>query len=252
MKEKSISLIISMISILVFMHYYFTLDVLWRYLRDYNLNIVSIISWEDVQFSIASVNAKLFIKILFLLLTPFIAVKLFTHMRDSIISNIIIRNANNRKKKIECKVTKWQRIFNIDMTLVLITSVILTIIVFIKVNWTTAILTSLILLIAIVYYHYRNYIIVFSISMFVFTKVTYDNIIKEGKQLYGNDIKIELNDGKIVQSDSINKLIFFGTKYIILENDSPNVKLYPTDKIKEIEWINKRKINQTNTIKATL
>ncbi|MBD9092283.1 MAG: hypothetical protein EGQ20_07125 [Bacteroides oleiciplenus] len=252
MKDKSISFIISIISIYVFMHYYFTLDVLWEYLRDYNLNIVSIISWEDVQFSIASVNSELFIEISLLLLIPFIVIKLFIHMRDSIISNIIICNANNLKKKIECKVTKWQRIINVDMTLALMASVILIIIVSIKENWITAILILLMLLIAIVYYHYRNYIIVFSISMFVFTKVTYDNIIKEGKQLYGNDIKIELNDGKIVQSDSINKLIFFGTKYIILENDSPNVKLYPTDKIKEIEWINKRKINQTDTIKATL
>ena len=252
MKDKSISFIISIISIYVFMHYYFTLDVLWEYLRDYNLDIVSIISWEDVQFSIASVNSELFIEITYLLLVPFIVVKLFIYIRDSIISNIIICNANNLKKKIECKVTKWQSSFRRNMAIVItLISFFIAAIYFYK-SKTIAILLTLIVLTAIVYYHYRNYIIVFSISMFVFTKVTYDNIIKEGKQLYGNDIKIELNDGKIVQSDSINKLIFFGTKYIILENDSPNVKLYPTDKIKEIEWINKRKINQTDTIKATL
>lgn len=57
--------------------------------------------------------------------------------------------------------------------------------------------------------------------------------------LYSNDIKLELTDGDIVQSDSVRRLIFYGAKNVILYNDTAKTAIfYPVDKIKSVEWIN--------------
>lgn len=237
MKDKSISLIISMVSIFVLMHYFFTLDIFSRYLRDYNLNIVSIFSWEDVQFSIASINSQLFTQIPSLLLGPFVIVKLFKAIHKKKIGFETNKRKDNRK-------------FYIGFTVAIVFTFIVILCIF--VSRTVIILFVLVILATIAYCYYRDFTTILLIYVFLSAKVIYDDVLKKGEQLYGNNIKIELIDGQTIMSDSINKLVFFGTKYIILENDSPNVKLYPTDRVVEIEWINKRMPNQTDTIKATL
>ncbi|EYE53309.1 hypothetical protein M127_1667, partial [Bacteroides fragilis str. S6L5] len=41
------------------------------------------------------------------------------------------------------------------------------------------------------------------------------------------------------ETDAQHRLVFLGTKYIVVQEDSTNAKLYPTNGIKNIEWINK-------------
>lgn len=230
MENKNLLYIISLIGIFIFMHYYFTFDYLGYSLGKYNLDIVSILSWEDIQFSIAAINIKTLrdISIMIWLIFASFATFTFSIKKDNKIGFKVVRN----KFK-----SKWLFIFKIVIAIIFI---ILSILFYIF-PYSVPIFTYFVILIAaFAYYKYKNIDIIALATIFLFITFMFNITKKNNSRLYINDIKVILSNDEVIKSDSINKLVFLGTKYIILENDSPNVKLYPTERIKEIEWINKK------------
>lgn len=91
MDNKRLTYIFSLIGIFVFIHYYCSLDLIWHFLGRFDLDIVSIISWEDIQFSIASITTKL---IIFLFLA---------YLGISSVLIPILDSCNNTKKTMSKK-----------------------------------------------------------------------------------------------------------------------------------------------------
>lgn len=54
MNTKNISYILSTISVFAFMYYYFSLVMIWHCLAPFDLDMTSIITWDDIQFTFAS------------------------------------------------------------------------------------------------------------------------------------------------------------------------------------------------------
>ena len=50
MNTKNISYILSTISVFAFMYYYFSLVMIWHCLAPFDLDMTSIITWDDIQF----------------------------------------------------------------------------------------------------------------------------------------------------------------------------------------------------------
>lgn len=235
MDNKPINFLISFIGILVLLHYFFAFDILWEYLGRYNLDMANIISWEDVQFLTAPIDMYLFITII---LALSILIYLFTTF---IFPNKIKIGFRAIKEK---RRNKLAQIKPITLAIVILFFLILEY----QDKGYISPLICIIYLTAIYLYHKHKSTIIILLSLFILTKLGYNYVIKEGSELYTNDVKLKLNDGKTVESDNLHKLVFFGTKYIVIESDSPNVKLYPIKEIKEIEWINKKQ--SIDTIKA--
>ena len=91
------------------------------------------------------------------------------------------------------------------------------------------------------YYLHKNIELILISLVFVFMTLYCNDRKGKATSIYDNDIKLDLLDGEIVKSDANHQLIFLGTKYVIIQTDSINAKLYPTNRIKEIEWIRKSK-----------
>ena len=200
MENKNLLYIISLIGVFVFMHYYFTFDLLWYFLGKYNLDIASIISWEDIQFSIASINVRTFKGISFALLLIFVA---FLPLMMTNVSKPIGFNVIRNKPKIQRKL-----IYSIS---IIVFFILISVILLFIIKDPSSIhlhICLILLIVGLVYYKYRRVDITVLIATFFLTTVIYNSAKKEGSILYSNDIKLILNDDKIIKSDSINKLIF--------------------------------------------
>lgn len=237
MDNKPINFLISLIGILVLIHYFFAFDTLWEYLGRYNLDMANIISWEDVQFSTASMDMHIFLIIIITLST---VIYVFTTF---IFSN---------KRKIGFEAIKERRRNKLSLTKSRTLAIVILFLFILGYQYKGYIFTliCMIYLIAIYLYYKHKSAIIILLSLFVLTKLGYNHVIRGGSELYTNHVKFKLEDGRTIESDNLHKLVFFGAKYIVIENDSPNVKLYPVKEIKEIEWINKKQSRKMDTIKA--
>ena len=221
MDNKRLTYILSLIGIFVFIHYYCSLDLIWHFLGRFDLDIVSIISWEDIQFSIASITTKL---IIFLFLA---------YLGISSVLIPILDSCNNTKKTMSKK----------SMLLMLFVIAFLFIIFFIFNMWYKSYLDYIMFPVILfgagfAYSRYRILDIILLALVFI-AMILFSSYIKNKcDTLYSNDVKLELTDGEVIETDNHHNLIFFGTKYVIIQVDSINAKLYPTNRIKEVEWIN--------------
>ena len=75
--------------------------------------------------------------------------------------------------------------------------------------------------------------------IFIATLFFCSDVKKRIPHFYNTTVKIESINGDIIETDAQHRLVFLGTKYIVVQEDSTNAKLYPTNGIKNIEWINK-------------
>lgn len=224
MNSKILNYILLLSGVLVAIHYFISLFMLDIYLGRYGLTTVSIISWEDVQFSFALLNNYLFLYISAFIVAFVVLLKTFKFKPNGIYNPKKYQKYKERKSMIGimgllfviiiCGIGDYYN-FEFNKWLVVFLFVVGTV--------------SL-------YSIYPKADVIALIVFFVAIISIYNGVVGS-KAPYSNYIKLELDDGKIVESDSIDKLIFLGTKYVIIENDSPNVKLYPTDRIKEIDWI---------------
>lgn len=227
MNSKILNYILSLAGVVVAIHYFISLFLLDIYLGKYGLTTVSIISWEDIQFSFALLNNYLFVYLL-LVTIPFVFI--FKNCKckpNGVYSPLKYRKC--KKKKIA--------IGRIGLSFVIV--------IYFAGDYCNFEFNEWLVVLLFISGSYSLYLlfpeadIIALIVMFIAIISIYKGVVGD-KAPYSNYIKFELDNGNIVKSDSVNKLIFFGTKYIVIENDSPNVKLYPTDRIKEIDWIKKK------------
>lgn len=241
MNSKILNYILSLAGVLVIIHYFFSLYLLEVYLGKYKLNTMSIISWEDIQFYFALLDFYVFRNVVVASLA-FIIIFFMINIQSK-------RSIGFKGQKY--KLNKSQSSFR-ELTLkkrvLLILSVIFFFFLFGYFLYSLSygnlrVLTFVLIVFAgatLLYYKYRKMDIIILGVIFVIIASIYGQLTKEKAVLHSNDIKLELENGEFVESDSINKLVFLGTKYVVIENDSPNVKLYPTDRIKEIYWTKKK------------
>ncbi len=220
MDNKRLTYIFSLVGIFIFMHYYCSLDLIWHFLGRFDLDIVSIISWEDIQFSIASITVKL---IFFLFLS---------YLGVSSVLIPILDSRNNTKKTMSQK-NKLLIIYAVALFFVLF---------FVFNMWYKSysgyIMFPVILFGAgLAYYKYRILDIILLALVFIVMIIFCNYTKNKSDTLYSNDVKLELTDGEVIETDDQHNLIFFGTKYVIIQVDSISAKLYPTNRIKEVEWI---------------
>lgn len=234
MKDKNIAYMLSMISLFVCVYYYCSLDLIWHFLAPFKLHLLSIISWEDVQFSFAPYLVKPMLVFLityggvtlFLVSTPLETEK--NKLRESI------------KKIINEIIGKYAYISIIYSLLI---ACIIGLLYTIKYDSTIGIIILTMTGACLAYSKYGKADIVFAIFIFFIMIIYCDHTKKEVSEIYNSDIKVEFTNGETIETDAKHKLIFWGTKFIIIQNDSINAKLYPTERIKEIEWINKKKLD---------
>lgn len=234
MENKNLLYIISLIGVFVFMHYSLSIDAIGIYLNEFNLNFTSILSWDDIHFAIAFINKQVLLTtaIVFfgyiLFFAPIIKKSNVSSFKEGIqkACNYIAIQPNKKK-------------YLIKSILLIILMAIITLAYTIK-NSNIPFLIIIALLSIFIYYKYGKLDIIILSIIYIITTVCYKDVFGKHETVYSSDIKLELASGKTVQSDSIHKVIFIGSKYVIIQSDSLSVKLYPTSEIKEIEWINKR------------
>lgn len=240
MNNKFLNYALSLVGVLVIIHYFFSLYLLENYLGKYKLSTMSIISWEDIQFYFALLDFYVFSNAILVSLTfiiIFIMIKIqpkrYVGFREPRYKQY--KSQSFFKKPTLLKLFILIILAALPIVLLLFFSyslayenlhiAVFVLILFISATW--------------LYYKYRKMDIIILGVIFVITASIYGKLTKEGSVLHSNIIRLKLDNGELVESDSINRLVFLGTKYIIIENDSPNVKLYPTERIKEIDWIEK-------------
>lgn len=219
--DKIIAKILSLVTLCVCMHYFFSLKFLISYLESFNLNVVSILSFEDIQFVMATFNIPLFQSLAILM----IGIPLM-----NMIINISITNRTQiDKRKI------WKRIKSISITVTIIT--FLFIFTLPTSPWVYVFFSGSFSI--VIYYFFKDKllsIIGFIFLIFAFYYYEFQNIANRNP-LFNNYVKFELSNGKTVVSDNKDhRLIFFGAKYVILQNGENGVNLYPTSDIREVEW----------------
>lgn len=230
MQNKNLSYVISLIAIFIAMHYFFSFDVLWYYLGKFKLDTLSILSWEDVQFSIAPLNSTIFLLLGIMLGGYVIAISFIP--KDT---NPFDKQGHWLEKQMR-KRSKRTKIISLVILVIIFLFLILSTYFYNDSKW---IYTGLIFMIALLaYLRFNTLDIIVICVIFLITAGVYGDFKAKHETLYSSDIKIEMTDGRIITSDINHKLVFFGTKYIIIQSDSTNTKLYPTSDIKEIEWIN--------------
>lgn len=227
MNSKALNYILLLSGVLVAIHYFVSLFLLDVYLGRYGLTTISVISWEDIQFSFALLNNYLFLRILMYTVPFIILFETFKFRPNG------LYNPQKYKKYEKVKII-------IGAIGLLLTITICAI--YICHNWefNEWLVVFLFILGALsLYLIFPKADIIALIVLFIAIISIYRRVIGS-EAPYSNYVKIKLDDGNIIESDSINKLIFLGTKYVVIENDSPNVKLYPTDRVKEIDWMKKK------------
>jgi hypothetical protein len=236
MNNKNATYLLSIISTFIFMYYYFSFDLISHFLGCYNLDLTSVISWEDVQFSFVSILLKpiLFFFLIFFGIATFI-IPIWQKQGISFQRLVDLKTRFNQKTKK----LAWKKIF-LRGFLIFTGGIIGIYFVF---TTKSTIITSFWLLAAacFAYYLHKNIELILISLVFVFMTLYCNDRKGKATSIYDNDIKLDLLDGEIVKSDANHQLIFLGTKYVIIQTDSINAKLYPTNRIKEIEWIRKSK-----------
>lgn len=241
MNNKVLNYLLSLAGVLVMIHYFFSLYLLESYLGRYNLSTMSIISWEDIQFYFVLLDFYIFRNVTLASLT-FIAIFLMIDKQSK--RYIGFRGTQYRSKKSK-KVSQKPTFCRLLILIILMLLFLFLFAVLLYVLSYGDLYTSILVLVVFavatfLYYIYRKKDTIILGTIFVFIFSIYGKATKEKAVLHSNDIILKLDNGEFVGSDSINKLVFLGTKYIVIENDSPNVKLYPTDRINEINWIKKK------------
>lgn len=234
MKDKTIAYVLSMISLFVCAYYYFSLDLIWHFLAPFNLHLLSIISWEDIQFSFA----PYLVKPMFFFLLTFGAVTLF--LVNVPLKTDIENLWKKTKEKINKRFGKYAYISLIYFLLLVCIVGLLYTIIYDSTVW---IMIWTMIGACLAYSKYGKTDIVFIVFIFFIMLIYCDRTKEEVSDIYNSDIKVEFTNGETIETDAKHKLIFWGTKYIIIQNDSVNAKLYPTERIKEIEWINKKQLD---------
>lgn len=219
--DNIITQILSLVTLCVCMHYFFSLKFLISYLESFDLSAVSILSFEDIQFIMATFNIKLFVSlVIFMIGIPLI--------------NMIIDILTTSRVQIgKCKIQKW--IMRLSITATFIT--VLLILTLQTSPWIYVFFSGSFSF--VIYYYSKEKllsILFFMISIFAFYYCEVQNRANHNP-LFNNYVKFELSNGKTVVSDNKDhRLIFFGAKYVILQNGENSVNLYPTSEIREVEW----------------
>lgn len=225
--SKIITQILSLVTLCVSIHYFFSLFFLVKYLASFDLSFINILSFDDIQFVMALYNIKLFIILgLFIIGIP-IAWETMS--------------AENRRKIRSVKVPNY-----IIFLFVLIDIILLYLMTIFPSSW-FSLLFSGITSIAVLYFSKNQLLSIVCFVVLIFAFVYYEvGNITNHNPLFNNYVKFELSNDKIITSDNKDhRLIFWGTKYVILQNGKNNVKLYPTSEIREVEW-SKLVIQQTD------
>lgn len=226
---------ISIIGLFVFMHYYVTIDFIHNHLSKFNLNSGGILSWDDVQFTLAKINTDFFVLLFFpLLAVAFCIRNAMKHKSNTFWGGIcsIYRSIGESER-----ICKWPMYIGVTLFFIIVLVCIVCVFILSKVPIHLIVIVSILGVIACIKYD-MVYIFIL-VSIFYITTSIYRDSNQAHESLYSNDIIINLNSGETIKSDSVNNLIFFGAKYIIMQSDSSTVKLYPTSTIKDIEWINR-------------
>ena len=232
MNTKNISYILSTISVFAFMYYYFSLDMIWHCLAPFDLDMTSIITWDDIQFTFAS----------FLIPSLFSFSIAFGGI--SLIAAPLLDSLKERKDKILESLSKYIRryskkrcLFNLGGLLFLILIIVTTS--FILDLYPAASIYYIIAGAVFAYCKYGRGDIIFHLMIFIAMLFFCSDVKKRIPHFYNTTVKIESINGDIIETDAQHRLVFLGTKYIVVQEDSTNAKLYPTNGIKNIEWINK-------------
>lgn len=236
MNNKNATYLLSIISTFIFMYYYFSFDLISHFLGCYNLDLTSVISWEDVQFSFVPILLKpiLFFFLIFFGIATFI-IPIWQKQGISFQYLVNLKTRFNQKTQKNA----WKKVFLIGLLIFTGGVIAIYFIATIK----STIITSFWLLATacFAYYLHKNIELILISLVFVFMALYCNDLKGKVQRIYDNDIKLDLLNGEIVKSDENHQLIFLGTKYVIIQTDSIDAKLYPTNRIKEIEWIRKSK-----------
>lgn len=233
MSKNYLGELISIIGLFVFMHYYVTIDFLCRHLSRFNLDTVSILSWDDIQFPLAQINANFFMSLFLSLLIVSIAIKRMMTLK----SNTLWSGISSICACVNKKQRKYKWIIYIVLILASAFSLALIIFAFISSKAPIHIIILVLLLCVTACIKYDMIYLAIIGTIFYMTTSIYRDTNQANNCFYSNDIIFNINSGETIKSDSVNNLIFFGNKYIVMQSDSSTVKLYPTSNIKDIEWI---------------
>jgi len=225
MKEKNfLSDVITFSALLISVHYFLSYYLIIQYLKDYNLEITSILSCEDVLFTTAplSITTVLGIGVPFFIVIIFLSPILTW---DEIWLGI--------KNMSKCSL----------IIMIIFVCAILSFLIWylIAIAEPNVYILCFALIVSFIIYNInssKRYIILFGIFLFAVLFI-YNNLKKNNNLLYSNDIRLHLDNDSIVESNQKHRLVFWGTKYVVIQKDSTkSALLYPVSQIKRIEWIN--------------
>jgi len=99
MENKTIAKTLSLITLCVSIHYFFSLNFLVTYLASFDLDYLDVLSFEDIQFTMASFNIKFFILLAFIIIViPLVnTIANMTNKIDKTVNEIAKRIAEKSK-----------------------------------------------------------------------------------------------------------------------------------------------------------
>ncbi len=232
------SFAVALISSIVAIHLYLSVNFLINYLASFDLSYMTILAWDDVRFIMAQFNNKLLILLVLICCLSF---PFFTSFGEKVSAKNKISEQvqsfikNNKIRSLVSFLYKKRRTLLLFLLLVL---GVLGVLGFMLHN-VYLVLFFIYILCLVVYLKCRNLLIVYVCFMLLTSFFIYRDLerLTSEKPFFSNIVKFKFENGEVVTSDSEgHRLIFWGARYVILENDRNSVKLYPTSTIKEVEW----------------
>lgn len=235
-------------SLLMILHYLFSYYLFLTLLEPLNLSMSSILSLEDIIFSLGPLN----IRVLPLLLFSYIVYFLFL-----IFVSVFIREQILQKAKWICRIKDKIQKLNHSCTGIKKRFIFITLIAFVffwcwilyscapPVFWLIycliLILTTLFLFFILGYFENHNsFFILLGILIYVLcVAVAYKSIFPKNKynRMIGNKIEVVFNDEKRISTNENNYCVYLGSKYAIFADSCNNATLYPISTIKRVRCL---------------
>lgn len=232
MIKNILNTVITLISIILALHYYASYCWFTIIFEQYGLTTYNLISIEDVLFAWAHMNiilSKLLIWNPLLLFSLFIII---SHMPVFEEELLIIRLKIFDFFRYDIN---WWKI----ILLLIISAFYLYIFklgeISINITWLILFITLALLWIIIIPSKRKIFIPIMIFASILMGKSIYTNLkYSSYRSEFRDYVKIKLNNGEIIETDSCRHFVFLGTKYAIFRDAcSKTTELYPTSDIKE-------------------
>lgn len=231
MSKNFLNTIIALISIILALHYFASYCWSTIIFEQYDLTTYNIISIEDVLFTSAYMNIILSKHLLWIPLFALSSFKIFS------LSPFIKKQLTQIRQRTYERfrlVRNWKDVILLSIIIATIASLLIVFKSSFITTWSIVFTALLILWIILLPRKRKMFISIMIFASILVGKSIYEDLRhSSSKSEFRDYVKIELNNGDIIATDSCHHFVFMGAKYAIFRDTCSNTtKLYPVNEIK--------------------